>query len=137
MSPPAQKALSPIPLMMTQLTPASFSHRSSAAAISRTIFKVSALSALGRLSVTMPQEPTFSQAISGSLMTPQAPKRRVTGGKIIICRATMLHGHCIALFCAGGLAKKLKTGHFPSENEIAVIELERARNTVFIEVERQ
>jgi len=48
-----------------------------------------------------------------------------------------LHDYRLDLFGAGGLVKKLETRHFPGENEIAVIESERARNTIFIEVERQ
>src|SRR5580704_10645228 len=136
MSPPAQKALPPAPVMMTRVTPGSRSHRSSASVISRTIFKVSALSALGRLSVMRPQQPAFSQMISGSLMAHQAQEASGPAGKLPSCPATVLDFR-LDLFGAGGLAKKLETRQFPGENEIAVIEPEGARNTIFIEVERQ
>src|SRR6202022_109275 len=137
MSPPAQKALPPAPLTMTRVTTGSRSHRSSAPAISRTIFKVRALSALGRLSVMRPQRPAFSHVISGS---PMALKRQWEAERLENnhhAQPRCLHDFRINLFGAGGLAKELETRHFPGENEIAIIEPERARNTIFVEVERQ
>src|SRR5579875_974204 len=41
------------------------------------------------------------------------------------------------LVWAGRLVEKLKTRHFPRKNEIAIIELQCARNSIFIKIKRQ
>src|ERR1700730_5831254 len=137
MSPPAQKALPPAPVTMTRVTTGSRSHRSSALAISRTIFNVSAFSTLGRLSVRRPQRPAFSHVISGSLMPLKRHREADRPENNHHAQPRCLHDFWIDLFCSSALANELEIRHFPGENEIAGIEPERARNTIFVEVERQ
>src|SRR5215470_17725843 len=73
MSPPAENARSPGATTITRLTASSLAHSASCAARARTMAWVMALSALGRLSVTMPAAPRRANRISASVMRQNGP----------------------------------------------------------------
>src|SRR5215475_5435170 len=78
MSPPAEKARSPAPVMMTRVIAASSAQKSSWARKAPTMPCVTALSAFGRLRVMMPAAPRRSNRISSSL-TPTSTQRPKIG----------------------------------------------------------